>query len=469
MTENDKIELRNKATYSRRLMATSVTDPATERCHQCGELLHPYPKPEYWMQYPLPECCIIDGLKICETFRKPGCVDAYLAAHPAPADAAVKRQKAISTRPPKAKAANSMDERSAKRDAAAATVAASMPGDRDGLLAVAKECVELYNNAVLDRADFAALVISERYEAVIWKLNGGTFFGSGAGDESAGTIAMRHCQAVPGVVPMWGQQGEFIISVKDIRCWVKYGGGLGSVLSCHFEFNALDLDGPFISETGYRSHFCGSVRGLTVDAAAAAIFADFLSKERRYLAAEYQDRRAEDLLPAWIQALPVPARRRPAVREASDDALTVPDGFVLVDVVLPARQAFIARKWAEASRPRIKQAIREAKKAPAAAPRLAARAAPLADDGGLEDGSGGADPEPEPGQRWKVIKVHHPCFEKSLGKIVVITKVCPGKRSVFAHDDRPVTYRKNRNGRMVVAYDPKCVETVYGVDSLEMV
>ncbi len=52
MTDNEKINLRNEATYSRRLMGTSVTDPATEKCHQCGELLHPYPKPEYWMQYP---------------------------------------------------------------------------------------------------------------------------------------------------------------------------------------------------------------------------------------------------------------------------------------------------------------------------------------------------------------------------------------------------------------------------------
>src|SRR5471032_1055659 len=112
-------------------------------------------------------------------------------------------------------------ERGAERDAVAAAVAASMPADRDGLLAVARECVELYNNAVLDRADFAALVISERYEAAIWKLNGGTFFGSCAGDDSAGMIVKRYCAAVPGVVPLWGQQGEFLINVKDIRCWEK--------------------------------------------------------------------------------------------------------------------------------------------------------------------------------------------------------------------------------------------------------
>ena len=87
-----------------------------------------------------------------------------------------------------------------------------------------------------------------------------------------------------------------------------------------------------------------------------------------------------------------------------------------------------------------------------------------ADEDGDQDGG---DDGPGPGQRYRIVKVHHPCFEKSIGNIVVITKVFPGGRSVFAHDDRPVTYRRNRNGRMVVDYDPRCVQTVYGMDSLE--
>lgn len=255
-----------------------------------------------------------------------------------------------------------------ERDVAAAALAATMPADRDGLLAVAKECVELYNGAVLDRADFAALVISERYEAAVWKLNGGTHFGSGAGDESAGAIVRRHCRAAPGAVPMWGQQGEFIICAKDIRCWVKYGGGLGSVLNCHLEFHAVDLDGAFISETGYRSHFCGAMRGLAVDAAAAAIFAGFLAKERRYLAAEYQERLATYALPDWIRALPVPARRKPAAPAALDDALAPPPGFVQVDVVLTEHQAFMVRKWAAAAAPLVRAAAASAKVKRKAAP-----------------------------------------------------------------------------------------------------
>ena len=38
-----------------------------------------------------------------------------------------------------------------------------------------------------------------------------------------------------------------------------------------------------------------------------------------------------------------PARREPAT-------VTVPAGFVLVDVVLPKQKAFIVKKWAEAAK-----------------------------------------------------------------------------------------------------------------------
>jgi hypothetical protein len=273
-----------------------------------------------------------------------------------PADAGARPQR--STRPasrPKTDADDAAEYRS-ERDAAA--VAVSMPSDREGLLAVAWECVELYNNAVLDRADFAALVIGERYEAAIWKLNGGTLAGSCAGDDSAGTIVRRYCAAKPGAVPVWGQQGEFLINVRDIRCWVKYGGGLGSIPNSHFEFNAVDLDAPFISETGYRSHFSRVVRGHTVDSAAIAIFSEFLGKHRRYLEAGYQDQLVDDQLPDWLQSLQIPARRLASIKEPADAVVVVPDGFVLVDVVLTARQAFIARKWAQSARHRIKKALR---------------------------------------------------------------------------------------------------------------
>jgi len=44
----------------------------------------PYPDPKYWMQYPLPTCCILDDLKFCDHYRKSGCIDTYLIEHPTP-------------------------------------------------------------------------------------------------------------------------------------------------------------------------------------------------------------------------------------------------------------------------------------------------------------------------------------------------------------------------------------------------
>ncbi len=64
-----------------RVFVGSVEDRKTERCTVCGELLHPFPKPEYWMQYPLPECMIVDGVKVCDSYRKPECLITWLDQH----------------------------------------------------------------------------------------------------------------------------------------------------------------------------------------------------------------------------------------------------------------------------------------------------------------------------------------------------------------------------------------------------
>ena len=69
-----------------------------------------------------------------------------------------------------------------------------------------------------------------------------------------------------------------------------------------------------------------------------------------------------------------------------------------------------------------------------------------------------------PGLRCQIVSVHHRCFLKDLGRIVVVVGVVG--ESVIAHDDRPITYRTNRNGRRVVDSDPRCVQTFYGKDQL---
>ncbi|MGZ8181799.1 MAG: klcB [Methylobacter sp.] len=319
------------------------------------------------------------------------------------------------------------------RDREMAELAAFMPDDSAGLMALAFISVTEFHEAVLSGDVDKAAAVSARYDATIWKLNGGTFFGSVADEQAAGSMIERHCRAVPGKVPMWGQRGEFIIITGEVRALVEYSqvGRIGA----HFAFHAVDLDSPFISETGYKSHFDNIRGGCSVDEAATSIFADYIKEKRYNIKADNRNRLARQVLPDWMADLA--ARRAPATP-------IVPQGFVLVDVILPSHQAFIVRKWAELAQTRTK-------------------VAPM-DQVDARDETEGF----RVGQRCQIISMHHPVFAKEIGKVVIVTKVNPANRSVWAHDDKPTKFRINRNGRQVIEYDPRCIQSGYGFDQLRI-
>ena len=249
---------------------------------------------------------------------------------------------------------NKQEQKPADREEIAAGLAASMPADRDGLLAEAMAAVTAQHAAVLDNDSKAATEAADRYEATVWKLNGGAFFACRAEKDSAGHVIERHCKAVPGQVPMWGQTGQFVIEVDGIRALVMFGDGFG-LCRAHYRFHAVDLDTPFISPTGYRSHFDDIVGGQTVAEAAAAIFSRFLSSERRQkIKGENLEWVMANPLPPWCSDLAPPARREPAA--PAEVAPAIPAGFALVDVVLPKHKAFIVRKWAEDAKAKIEAA-----------------------------------------------------------------------------------------------------------------
>jgi len=66
--------------------------------------------------------------------------------------------------------------------------------------------------------------------------------------------------AAPGQVPLWGQSGTFLITVKKCRVVVHADGDF------HFELTAFDWDRPFLSESGYLSLYgdADDARGRTV-------------------------------------------------------------------------------------------------------------------------------------------------------------------------------------------------------------
>ena len=188
-----------------------------------------------------------------------------------------------------------------ERDARAARIAAQMPEDRGGILREARATIDALNDAVL-ASDGAGTEAAElRYEAAVWKLNGKTFFGSMAGPESGGIVAQKECSAAPGTVPKWGQSGEFVATVDGMRALVSVSEGF-SVGRTHYEFRAVDLDRPFISPTGYRSHFAAPVGGVTVRDAVEATLAAMMAEGMHMVGDEYRVHRAEDARP-WLAQL----------------------------------------------------------------------------------------------------------------------------------------------------------------------
>ena len=73
-----------------------------------------------------------------------------------------------------------------------------------------------------------------------------------------------------------------------------------------------------------------------------------------------------------------------------------------------------------------------------------------------------------PGQRCEIISVHHAAFSSDIGRKIIITKVSPETRQVWAHDDKPFSFRINRNGRRVTDYDSRGIQTIYSFEQLRV-
>jgi hypothetical protein len=196
-------------------------------------------------------------------------------------------------------------------EAAIDAQAATMPDDRGSLLNIAMSAVDALHAAVLASDDVAAKTAADRYDAAVLKLNGGTFFGCNqpSNPDAGGTLAENHCRAAPGGVPKWGQRGEFLIEVAGIPAVVEVHDGLRRFYAS-LRFHVVNPAGPFISETGYRSHFEAFKHGQTVEQVAISAFSTLLVEQgRKMLLPEYREREANDPVRPWLEALsttPIP-------------------------------------------------------------------------------------------------------------------------------------------------------------------
>jgi hypothetical protein len=129
-----------------------------------------------------------------------------------------------------------------------------------------------HNEAMLAGNKTTAIAIREEGNRLAVKLNNGEP-GILGGPDAPGYVRMRETAASPGAVPMWGQRGDFTVTVDDMPVHIVMDGMVGVCASMDvwpgFSANVAEPEKPFISETGYRS-FLGVhadlVPGLRPDA-----------------------------------------------------------------------------------------------------------------------------------------------------------------------------------------------------------
>lgn len=174
-----------------------------------------------------------------------------------------------------------------------------LPADRGELEQLARDMLELFNDAMVagSARDIETSVL--RYKAVVYRLNGDTFMGC-ATEEAAGGQLVKLLAAPAGVVPGWGQSGQYLLEVDDMRLRVKVDpwrmGGTQSL-----NFHAVDASAKFISETGYLSQFLHADKhvGKTFGQAVRALVEQLLQDEFRPKAIR-EEERAKITVPAWL-------------------------------------------------------------------------------------------------------------------------------------------------------------------------
>jgi hypothetical protein len=126
--------------------------------------------------------------------------------------------------------------------------------DEAGLMEQARAWLKEYDTAIRSGEEERAENFRERLAAIADKLP------EDEDDETARERLGRMLAAAPGQVPLWGQTGGFLITVKGCRIVVRTAGDF------QLEFTAFDWEKPFFSKIGYFSLYAHDdlARGRTV-------------------------------------------------------------------------------------------------------------------------------------------------------------------------------------------------------------
>ncbi|WP_152385606.1 hypothetical protein [Achromobacter sp. GbtcB20] len=174
-------------------------------------------------------------------------------------------------------------------------------GTREVLLDAALAAVGRLHESALAGDQLGIEHALQTYEAVVWKLNGGSFFGSRdcCNPDAGGNVVDRYCAASPGQDPLWGQNGEFLICVLGVRARVEIMEGFGRA-AVRMHFHVVDLHRPFVSETGFLSVFDKVRMRMSPRKLAEETFQSRLGKRPPYLESNALLRLAGRESPAWL-------------------------------------------------------------------------------------------------------------------------------------------------------------------------
>lgn len=174
-----------------------------------------------------------------------------------------------------------------------------LPADRGELERLAGDMLELFNDAMVAGSARDIETSALRYRAVVYRLHGDTFMGSGT-KEGAGSQLRKQLAAPAGVVPGWGQAGEYLLEVDSMRLRVVVDPwGINRTYS--LSFHAVDASAKFISESGYLSQFLHPDKhvGQTFGQAVRGLVEQLLQGEFKPKAIREEDR-AKITVPAWL-------------------------------------------------------------------------------------------------------------------------------------------------------------------------
>lgn len=179
---------------------------------------------------------------------------------------------------------------------------AHLPKTFDDALPFYRNLIE-QNHAAMLAADVDETTrLHDEAHKLALRLNGGDL-GIIAGVDAPGCVLERETAAEYGMIPLWGQSGEFIITIGAMRVRIDLDGMFG--IGARFNFwpgfsaHAVEFDKPFLSETGYRSFlgiFAAPQSGLTPDIFVHKVISAYVEGELngklKAVAARYRDKGA---------------------------------------------------------------------------------------------------------------------------------------------------------------------------------